>query len=76
MEDDLTEITNHSVFTYLTEVVVEIHGYTADGEFTAITYQFSPTETDETQLQPRKPIDNTHEEDVQSILADQGYTVV
>ena len=76
MEDSLTEITTHSVFTYSNEVVVEIHGYTADGEFTAITYQFSPTETDEMQLKPRGPIDSAHEDEVQTILAEKGYTVI
>ncbi|MFC6823780.1 hypothetical protein [Halopelagius fulvigenes] len=76
MEDSLTEITNCSVFSYSNEVLVEVHGYTEDGEFTAITYQFSPTETDEMQLQPRGQIDSAHEDEIQNILAEKGYTVV
>ena len=76
MEDPLTEIINRSIFTYSNEVVVESHGYTGDGEFATLTYQFSPTESDEMQLQPRGPIDSAHEDEVQNILGDEGYAVV
>lgn len=75
MGGELTEITNHSVFTYTNEIIIELRGYTAEGEFTVVTYQFEPIEQEGSHVQPREPLDGPHEEHLQDVLTDAGYTL-
>lgn len=71
--NDLGEITDHSVYTYPDEILVELRGQTPEGEFTAITYQFEPAESNPEAVQPREPIDDADEEALVEILAEAGY---
>lgn len=71
--NNLQEMTDHAVFAYSDEIIVELRGQTADGEFTAITYQFKPVQTDAERVQPHDSIDSAYEETVGNILAKAGY---
>lgn len=75
MTAELTEITDHSVFSHPNEIMVELRGYTAEGEFTAITYQFEPTGDEESQVRARGSIERAHEGTVRDVLTDAGYTL-
>lgn len=67
------EINDYSVFTYPDEIIVELRGRTAEGEFITITYQFKHAQTDTETVQPRDSIDSSHEETICEILAEAGY---
>lgn len=73
MVEELQEITDHSVFTYPNEIIVELRGRTADGEFTAITYQFEPIQSEMERIKPRDSIDDRHEDAIRDVLAGAGY---
>jgi hypothetical protein len=70
---ELHEITDHSVFTYPDEIIVELRGETTDGEFAAITYQFEPVQSGTERLKPRDSIDDDYEDAVRDVLVEAGY---
>lgn len=66
------DVSNAQVFDYSGEVLVELHGRTADGEFEVVSYAFTPADDDETRL--RSPdIPSAHEDPVRETLAEEGY---
>ena len=67
------EVTSHSVYTYPEEIIVELRGQTADGEFTAISYQFEPTSPEAKQVQPRESVDDVHKDVIREALAESDY---
>lgn len=73
MVKELQEITDHSVFTYPDEVIVELRGETADGEFTVITYQFEPVQSDTERVRPRDSVNGGYEDTVRDVLAEAGF---
>jgi hypothetical protein len=73
--EELTEITDDSVFTFPDEILVELRGRTTDGEFVTHTYQFEPVLGTDKQVEPRGQINSAHEEALREILADAGYTL-
>ncbi|QCS44632.1 hypothetical protein [Natrinema versiforme] len=73
---EIHEVTGHSVFTYPSEIVVELRGQTIDEEFTSITYQFEPIRSGSEQVQPREPIDDSHRNIVDNALAEAGYELM
>lgn len=76
MAKELHEITDYSVFTYPNEIIVELWGQTADGEFTTISYQFELTSSGTKRVQPRDPVDDAHEDTIYDALSEAGYELV
>jgi hypothetical protein len=70
---EVTEITSSNVFEYQNEVIVELHGRTADGELTVLSYSFEPDTDDETHLTPRERIEPDHQVAVEQSLEAADY---
>jgi hypothetical protein len=67
------DVENTRVFDYRTEVIVELHGHTPDGEFEAVSYVFRVDADDEGLRSPE--IDAAHEEVVREALAETDYAL-
>jgi hypothetical protein len=76
MPDDVPriDVSNTKVFDYQREVIVELHGRTPSGEFTAISYTFRADPDEETRLQSPE-IESAHVEVVQEALFAADYTL-
>lgn len=69
-----SEIENTRVFDYQREVIVELHGRTASGEFEVVSYAFTEG-VEGTRLQ-HPEIPSPHEEIIREALAETDYTLV
>lgn len=72
--DPSLDVSNAQVFDYRREVIVELHGRTAAGEFEVVSYAFRQDPDDETRLCSTDVADS-HEAVVHETLAEAGYTV-
>ncbi len=67
------DVENVRVFDYQRNVIVELHGETAEGEFDAVSYVFRDDSGD-AGLRPPE-IADAHEAAVYEALDDAGYTI-
>lgn len=71
----MNEVTDYSVFAYLDEIIVELRGRTAEGEFTSVTYQFELTRVGEDRVRPCDTIDSAHEDTIDVAVSEAGYEI-
>jgi len=68
------DVSNTRLFENRREVIVELHGWTADGEFGVVSYAFTPVPDADAQLRAPE-IPSAHEEVVLQALTETGYTL-
>ena len=72
---DALDVTNAKLFDYQREVVVELHGETADGEFDVVSYRFRQDPDEDGLLQFQGSFEGAHEDAVRDELDRQGYAL-
>lgn len=67
-----TRITGRSVYTYADELIVELTGVDADGDFVVISFQFDYSEASET-VTPKGPVERPYRTEVRRGLTEAGF---
>lgn len=64
-------ITGSSVYTYASELIVELTGVDEEGDFVVLSYQFEYTS--DGIATPKQDVDREHVDDVRAGLSEAGY---